>query len=76
MPVILKKHVLQLLAVILFDRHLVKIYSFVVHLLIARTPSVFRLLCAVMDAPSFLHDSPPVCVLCGPHHRSFHDSCP
>ena len=45
MPVILKKHVPQLLAVILFDRHLVKIYSFVVHLLIARAKSVSRLLC-------------------------------
>ena len=45
MLVILKTHVPQLLAVILFDRHLVKIYSLVVHLLIARMPSVFRLMC-------------------------------
>ena len=44
MLVILKRHVPLLLTVILFDRHLVKIYSFVVHLLITRLPSVFRLL--------------------------------
>ena len=57
MPVILKKHVPQLLAALLFDRHLVKIYSFVVHLLTA----VHRLsfVSCVVDAPYFQHDSPP-----------------
>lgn len=41
-------YISPLLVVILFDRHLVKIYSFVnfnVHLLIKRMLSVFRLLC-------------------------------
>lgn len=72
-PLFAKKHVSRLLAVILFDRHRVKIYSFVNSLFIyLLSVSCLSFVSCVLDALYFQHDSPPECVFSRPHHRSFH----